>query len=84
MIGCLCVELKIHYKEKKILLLWEGERILFEGIKFKLLLQVIYAMQAMSSVRKGCNAYLVSITIVSRRNLAPVEVRVIRDCGRFS
>ena len=41
----------IHCKEKKILFTMEGEIVIFEGEKLP---RVIYAFQALRSVRKGC------------------------------
>ena len=44
----------IHCKEKKILFTMEGDTVIFEGEKSKSLPRVIFALQALRSVRKGC------------------------------
>ena len=44
----------IHCKEKKILFTMEGETVIFEGEKSRLLPHFISALQALRSVRKVC------------------------------
>ena len=51
----------IHYKEMKILITIEGEFVIFKGVKSRSLPRVISALQALRSVRKGCQAFLASV-----------------------
>ena len=51
----------IHCKEKKILITMEGETMMFEGVKSKLLPRIISALQALRSIKKGCQSFLASV-----------------------
>ena len=56
----------IHYKEKKILFTLEGETVIFEGVKSRSLPRVISALQALRSVKNGCQAFLTSVVDTSK------------------
>ncbi|KAF3453080.1 hypothetical protein FNV43_RR03514 [Rhamnella rubrinervis] len=69
----------IDCKEKQILFTLEGEIVTFEGVRSKSPPCVISTLQAMRSVKKGCQAYLESMVDTSKTVPMFVNVKVVQD-----
>ena len=67
----------IYCKEKKILFTLEGETVIFEGVKSRSLPCVISALQALRSVRNGCQAFLTSVVDTSKETPLITDMKIV-------
>ena len=77
--GCSCMELVSTAKIRKFSFMMEGETVIFEGEKSRSLPRVISALQALRSVRKGCQASLASVVDTSEATLSLSDVKTVQE-----